>query len=1355
MNFKFLKYLIILPLTLFLIGNLVSFKGQAQESEEQEIDSQMQESLNLLRDRPLRQKVFNRSDGRILKGILEGLKNPLTIDPLTLDSTQRIKSNIKLLNRDYTQAVSKESQKPYPDLESLKTAYLKSAAEIFNFNEDTTRFFMTLNQTTDPFLYRDPKTGDNYIPLTPKENQHFGQGTLIKLETFINSRTRHVTFRQTIKSSANPRSMNFFPREYLRFMAVSYSVVWTFCRTKWDFSQLASLKFFSLYKTHSSLESGDPLCDKHFIKSLENPIGWLGFYAFVMANHNLAPKVTNKLLGGLAKTLGRIQLPLGTKLAHFAMFSTNLLAGGLGMSFGLLASDMTHRLLESPNLKACFASIESAGWMGEACQEAYKDFLLINQDIRDGIIISTESLLSSFIASTVTNMAVLHPTLRVALSPLNMASNLSYKGAVAAYKSGSGISSRLGFQVLKSLGWALRFTPQGWRVGALVYGGQTFSFLAFDQFFSPYIEENHYELTKGIKLKHSVRNLYDIVGHHKFKDWTELLNEYHDEECDSLGKFQNDYKSIAENTGLSSNFFRSVLECESSLILDTSLEKFSRSMSEYRDYYILSKVKKTMAHWEEKWNSFYFNYVGSMRMLDLLSKYRRDYVSRLGDEISLNDKYGYNKETYQSMDFFIGEYSPFYKNPSEESLPFLSEDYEVDDYTEAVNFHGYGYYVESVKSLITEFISLAEKYKIMVGGSYYSTYPYVQPFLKQILGMNDPILIAEEIMKLKDLDLFDFQTYEELKDRPSASPSKRLYDIYMELFVISQPLFPYYHRYFGQSYEADISSSDRSQDIDIMTAYKAYAPPYLFNPNCTVFSPFKSRNPICWGNTGLKDPSGVSYSNRFKIEALSDWILAHMTCGVSNDPYWSKSNGPRNISFDFLDSIFGFKMELNLEDYLENGFEAQFLPPNLIRGAPACRSGKYRLNGEFVEQPESPLLNQMNGYNDLSAPNINQTHIKVNGKIYYGALNAILDPSNEWIISPELESVKNYWDIYVFPRSKKVAVELYRHYQYIIDRDFLSLFHPQNIESGDFLGTFRSFTGTPPPPLLKRIIKTLPLQYRDTHPLELEDFLSTSLRDSFLKEAQMYLMILREINPLYSLDNILQDLNHIEEFIKKISIYEEPDSALLEHLSSVFNISHDFYFLNSRKYKYFKIEEDFKKLRLYFKDRFSTLPEGLSWKFESDRIGFLSEINSAKKVSIFRYYIIGGLFQMMKEMKANTSVDFGPEDIYLDENLLFTSEVIVSYKEKFKDLYKNYLANFYLTKETAQEVIEELLLMKITQITEVMLKEAQIDESIIVKEWVSQRLEKHFVSLLSEIKQKYDNWIVGARFYLNSFIHDP
>ena len=905
------------------------------------------------------------------------------------------------------------------------------------------------------------------------------------------------------------------------------------------------------------------------------------------------------------------------------------------------------------------------------------------------------------------------------------------------------------------MGWVLNFSKGRWRVGALLYGGQTFSFLAFDHLFSPYIEDEYYEFTKTIQLESSIETLYDAVGAHKLENWTTLLNKFpEDYECGPL----NAYNFIKENTGLSWEFLNSALECENALILDKSLEEFSLSMREYRDYYILSQVKKTLGFWEEKWSSFYFNYKGSMRMLDLLSRYRRDYVSRLGEKISFEDKYGYDQRTHQSTDFFIGQFNPLYVNPPEEFEYQLNEDYEVGNYTDAVRVDSYKDYVSHVKGLILKFKSIVEEHRIMVGGSYFSTYENIRQFLDRILEMEDPLLIAEELMKLKDLDLFDLGFYERIKellDTKMGNPLFiQLYEVYRDLVVFHQPFFPYFHQYYGSSYSSDVSSSDRSQDIDIMTAHNAYNPPRLFNPNCTTFSPFKSDNPICWGDLDLRDSSGVSYSNRFKTDTLSDWILAHMTCGVSNDPFWSKSKGPKNVSINLFDFIFGFDIGLDFEEWSENGFDAQFLPPNLIRGAPACRSGKYRLDGRFEEQPESALKNQLPGNIDLSAPNINTTHIKVNGKIYYGALNAILDPSNEWIISPELESIENYWNTYILPKSKKIASGLYKSYHHIIEKKLLPLFQSKDVTPSNFLGTFRDFDSAPfPTPIRRRVRIKIPKEKESS--LDINEFLSVNLRDSFLKEFQMYLMILRETSPRYSIEDIENDLSYINDFIEKISVYDEkPDAFLLKHLK-VFDISEGTYIQEFEKYKNKEIEIQFKELKIYFSTKFTALPEGVSWKFTDEQDMVLSKIKTSKNVDISTYYVAGGLLELMKQMKSEESFDFGPDDSDLESNLLFTSKAILSYKDRFKSIYKDYFEGFPGEDLEGEQTLDDILLKKIVDATKDMFNEVQINNSTIVREWAIHKLSKHFFDSLHDLKYKYDSWILGNKFYLDSMKVSP
>ena len=220
---------------LFFIGILASFNGYSQDQESSSQTHENQSSDSDPFQRTFWQRAFNRSDGRILEGILKGFDNPLIVEHnILMDSTRQIKENIKLLRRDYSKALKKEVSKDNPNIEALEEAYLKSVAEILKFNKETTEFFITLDQTSDPFLYRDPKTGENYILLTPKGSQNFNHGTLLKLENFMNSQKRNTNFMQTVKNSGNPRNINFFPREYIRFMAVSYSVAWSYCRTEME-----------------------------------------------------------------------------------------------------------------------------------------------------------------------------------------------------------------------------------------------------------------------------------------------------------------------------------------------------------------------------------------------------------------------------------------------------------------------------------------------------------------------------------------------------------------------------------------------------------------------------------------------------------------------------------------------------------------------------------------------------------------------------------------------------------------------------------------------------------------------------------------------------------------------------------------------------------------------------------------------------------------------------------------------------------------------------------------------------------------------------------------------------------------
>lgn len=1258
-----------------------------------------------------------------------------TLTDLQKKQVDNSKAQAAVLAKAYNKLLTEELKKSKPNKYKLDMWYKNHVTKILQLDAQTKAFLnknLTIVDPNNPFVYRS-KEGKNYLAFPGVKAGGLNlSGRIVRVDEHLSSQVRHTTFLDNIKNSANARHVQFFPREYTRFMAVSYAVTWEMCRVHWS-SMNSILSFESAYRMKTPAEKKDPLCDEHFVKSLQDPVGWLGFYAFVMANHYIAPKVSAAMFNALGKKITNTKLPFIHKQVALVKFFTNIVAGGIGMTAGLTASDYVHQMKENPNLKACFKNSEQSGWFGENCKEAYKDFLMLNTAARDRMAISTMSLLSAF--------------------GLNTLAQIPLQAAIQGVRLGAG--------AILNLALGISFVPgAGWVVGAILYVGSTYLFLRFDHMVSPYIEKWYYGTTKPMAVRRTLTDLMDIVEKQKANKWSKPIAERAENERCFKEIISDTYDYLANNKLLKSGLMASDLKCDNPVLIDEALREFSLAMSEHRSLNILSGVSALVGIWQNKWSGFYYNYKGSMELIDLLAKYRRDYKQRL-QSVDFMKRYGMDFAKRSSVDIFDGVYYPLF---GFEDAPLNMADGDV---LEGVNHQAL---VNNVHNLIRK--ELQDYENSVAKGQKRKTITYThhqEPFLKSLLKINDPMLLAEQLLvgrerfkmhefllgkyrfapvfpyardfygpeAAKEIEVPAFIEFSNLSEESkkilieerrklkcnvngaleadgacALTPEEvlSLEDTYIPI--------PNYTMQIASDLGYENEAGERFQHVESIAQQDQFSAPHIFDPNCYTFSIFGSDNPTCFWSRGFKDSNGNPYSARFKTPLFSDYLLANMSCGISNKAYVSTSGGPKNLFGS--ETYFG-----------SDGFAAQFIPPNLIKGAPACENLQYSFG---------PYINTTYDTKDL-----NRSFIRVKNKQYYGALQLVLDPSNPWIFNEDVASVEKYWNTNIYPSAKKIATTLYRQYQEVIYKNLLPLFktnssnidfkHP--ITGSGQLKDLASFK-------LDRQSHTIsglggvPVDYKALPRSVHSQFTTENLRESYIQQARFYLLMMKELaknlsdqqaeSLLVALDNYMSAMLRAsvdytlqgEAFIKEMKVKKAYHDNIMERRSKALN------------------------------DQFTEVLGGLGhleWFNPSVRDNFMTQVQSAQGLKNANYIIAVRIVELFSRAHESNATDderaFGFEDYRLKDALLFDSSELQKNISFIKPLYYKYIEN----KMNLEQIFEKL----IEADTNKTISLTGANDSELFKEWVLYRLKSDLLGLVGELKAQYlSEWIHGSKFYLNN-----
>ncbi len=221
----------------------------------------------------------------------------------------------------------------------------------------------------------------------------------------------------------------------------------------------------------------NPMALAQQMESLENPVGHFSFFMFMYAN--------------------RISMSFWPKL-----IKNPALWSYLGMTVGMLASDITSELLEP--MRPCAQDLlkkssEKKRIMPQSCSKAYKDLVLTDK-LLDMAPSLTSMLISSWLAGTIQSKFMQTLT----------------SEAVAQLS-----KQYLKWEVVNVLEF---FAPGGapTKLGALVLNLLQISlFVGIDHKLSPIVKKNWSNLSKGMGLAQSTRELTDDLLNMKAAGWSE------------------------------------------------------------------------------------------------------------------------------------------------------------------------------------------------------------------------------------------------------------------------------------------------------------------------------------------------------------------------------------------------------------------------------------------------------------------------------------------------------------------------------------------------------------------------------------------------------------------------------------------------------------------------------------------------------------------------------------------------------------------------------------------------------------------------------------------------------------------
>lgn len=1279
------------------------------------------------------------------------LDSKVRIDELQKAGFENSKAQSAILSTAYNQLLKEELKKSNPDKAKINRWYMNQAAKILNLDAETAKFFKSNLEAinpNNPFMYRS-KDGKNYMAFPALKSGSLKHGSLVSVEEHFNAHVRDVSVLQNAKNSANPRHVQFFPREYTRFMSVSYAVTWEMCQVQWA-SAKSILSFESVYRIKNPGEKKDPLCEEHFIKSLQDPVGWLGFYGFIMTNHALSPRISNYAFAKLGASLANSKLPFLQQRIAFSKFITNIFANGLGMAAGLTVSDYIHQLKENPNLKECFKDIPAAGWFGQHCMEAYKDFLLINSAAQDRMIISSSSLLLAFLMNTASQV------------PLQMAVHGARLG-LHATKHAITHGIRAGMHVALGL---IPLGPAGWVAGAVIYIGSTYLFLRFDHMISPWVEQTWYNVSKPWAVRNSIDHLVRVVKDQEHLQWQKPIGEREEGETCLKEKISNMYNYLVEN-----NYVKRVFEgnakCDNPILLDEALTDFSLAMSEHRNLNILSGVSSTVGIWQNKWAGFYYNYMGSMRMLDTLAGYRRTHKERLNNYVEMNHKYGFDPAKRSSVEIFDELYNPLYG-------------FETDllSATNAVYGHnGRGIDHEGLVRNVHQWIrdGIADADHKFRNRPTITWKTHFKPYLESLLKEHDPLILAEKLLKLRDM----------LKGYGHFATNK----ITRMLDKVYSPVFPFASDYLGaaQAHQVPVNkhfmellpeeqedlflqrqaakcqgsidgegvcsltpeeilelvdsyipmmdsisvdlgyenSAGSRYDVNAIVSNSGYEHPNTFDPNCTTFSPFGSDNPICWFSKGLKDSQGNPYNARFKTPQFSDQLLANMACGISNRPYLTTSDGPKN----FIGSGSLYKSE---------NFSALFTPPNLIKGAPACETIGYSFGGHERRISDTADLHR--------------SFIRINNKTYYGALSLITDPTNPWIINDDISSVENYWNTHIFPTAKEVAQNLFKEYQKVIIDKLLPLFseQSQDIDYNNLMNGKNQVNlfdegrkNSDPNDHFEGWFAPMPYQYNHgvsyIPEYDLAQYTTKNLRESFIQQARLYLQLTQRVSNLSD--------RKAEELLSAINMY----ITTMQRSAVDYNLEGEAFIreMNVKKAYHDNImEKRSQYLTRLVDETFDEVGSSIEWISKYDRQNFMGTVKTVDAFSDLDELVLLRVLDFLITLKndnnrPNDADLFGTNNYYLKQSLLFETGEVDDLAAYLRPLFYQF---------DRDEISAEQLYEKLKADSEnAVIKLVRVERQDLFKDWALQRIKGDVLGLIGELKAQYlDEWIHGSKFYLNN-----
>lgn len=416
----------------------------------------------------------------------------------------------------------------------------------------------------------------------------------------------HRTFEQKIGSIKEVfgRNLKRYPTEQLRFFAAQGIV------------QMAACFGGGVRELDFKSSVNNPSCVDNFLMSLIDIKGWLGFYAFMVANDVTSRQLNNLL--NLAHTYRQTHSnkDLGRRRPQI-MATLRPYAGYIGMAFGSMASEMVHHVLSLPNLKQCIslASHLKVITAAPVCKEVITHFAGMDR-FWHNFFAGVPALLGSAILSAATQNRILKPG--------------AHAGKIVATEIGKGIwaggkivSSTTG---LSQLTWAqsisniaaIRVLPQlaqfgnnfGYFVRVVGVGhiGSMVVFFAWDHVLRPPTVKFYWELIDGgtwlwSGIEDYIEDLYIIGDQIHEKGWsTPLVNET----CTTVARGKSE-------------------RCRKTDVpLADTLKNLQKSAERYRKNTVVAGLEEASAGWRMKWQKYLETYITGKSLIEQVYKEKKE-----------------------------------------------------------------------------------------------------------------------------------------------------------------------------------------------------------------------------------------------------------------------------------------------------------------------------------------------------------------------------------------------------------------------------------------------------------------------------------------------------------------------------------------------------------------------------------------------------------------------------------------------------------------------------------------------------------------------------------------------------------